>query len=258
MVIRRRSQFEAMLSQIQKDGSDACFLEAAVQPPSELSEDIEDEDVVDVGQSDRLNEGAAQSSRCQYTRFSFSDEDVLHPAQEVDSERQLQLNPGAISSSVCVSVLIYDVLGFVVCFQWGALTLRGYSVLFGKLAGRHLALYMGSCIIYAIVVIAVVTRAVIIFCPSPDELIMLEEQSRKDVSPASRSPSGGSPTSVSQDMSRRKSWERRRGPFAQFLHQFALRCSQILGRPEARDEVFQELSQTLHQRQGSDENLDTG
>ncbi|CAE7838243.1 unnamed protein product [Symbiodinium sp. CCMP2592] len=121
MVTRRRVEFGEMLSRVQKAGSDACLVE-----DTDLSnlEDIpldEDEDEEDFKSS-------LVSSPEKF-------QDTVRPDAS-DSCVRLQLNPGAISSAICVSVLIYDVLGFVVCFQWGMLVVRGYSVAFGSLAMR--------------------------------------------------------------------------------------------------------------------------
>eukprot|EP00435_Cladocopium_sp_Y103_P046114 s1385_g13.t1 len=101
----------------------------------------------------------------------MSDEEAL---SEVESERQLRLNPGSISSTICVSVLVYDVLGFVVCFQWGMLVVRGYSVLFGRVAAKHTAFYIGSCLIYASGVIVAISRLVFCFFPSAEERLIAE------------------------------------------------------------------------------------
>jgi len=87
----------------------------------------------------------------------------------VESERQLRLNPRAISRSLCASVLAYDVLGLVVCFQWGMIVVRMYSVVFGHLAGIHDALYVISCVVYAVTVMVGVTRFVFAFFPSDAE-----------------------------------------------------------------------------------------
>jgi len=159
MVTRRRVEFGEMLSRVQKAGSDACLVE-----DTDLSnlEDIpldEDEDEEDFKSS------LVPTPRCKYASMPSDEEAVL----EVESERQLQLNPGAISSAICVSVLIYDVLGFVVCFQWGMLVVRGYSVAFGSLAMRHWALYAVSCIVYASAVTVATTRLVMICFASPEE-----------------------------------------------------------------------------------------
>merc|ERR1719329_759148 len=55
----------------------------------------------------------------------------------------------ALPKAVCASVLIYDVLGLVVCTVWGAFTVRSYVVFCGHLASRHVALYALSCFFYA-------------------------------------------------------------------------------------------------------------
>eukprot|EP00913_Durusdinium_trenchii_P002970 g2752.t1 len=146
MVNRRRSQFGEMLSQVQKAGSDACLMEVRVMDVKE-----------------------AHGPRCLYK--SMSDEEAL---SEVESERQLRLNPGSISSTICASVLVYDVLGFVVCFQWGMLVVRGYSVVFGRIAARHTAFYIGSCLIYASAVVVAISRLVFCLFPSAEERLAAE------------------------------------------------------------------------------------
>ncbi|CAE7284270.1 unnamed protein product [Symbiodinium natans] len=158
MVTRRRVEFGEMLSRVQKAGSDACLVEE-----SELS-NLEDIPLDEDGEEEDFK-GSIATPRCKYASMPSDEEAVL----EVESERQLQLNPGAISSAICVSVLIYDVLGFVVCFQWGMLVVRGYSVAFGSLAMRHWALYAASCVVYASAVTVATTRLVMIFFASPEE-----------------------------------------------------------------------------------------
>jgi len=152
MVNRRRSQFGEMLSQVQKAGSDACLMEAEL-------EEVKD---------------AHGGPHCLYA--SMSDEEAL---SEVESERQLRLNPGSISSTICVSVLVYDVLGFVVCFQWGMLAVRSYSVLFGRVAARHTAFYIISCLIYASGVIVGTSRVVFCFFPSAEERVIGEASTQE-------------------------------------------------------------------------------
>eukprot|EP00931_Biecheleriopsis_adriatica_P061413 TRINITY_DN36924_c0_g1_i2.p1 TRINITY_DN36924_c0_g1~~TRINITY_DN36924_c0_g1_i2.p1 ORF type:complete len:622 (-),score=105.47 TRINITY_DN36924_c0_g1_i2:28-1839(-) len=174
MVSHRRSRFEAMLSEVQKAGSDACFLEAGpIHEDSGGSLPPEESD------DDEPKAANLAATQCEYSRMPLSDEDAF---SEVDSERQLQLNPGAISNAVCVSVLIYDVLGFVVCFQWGMLAVRCYSVLFGRLAGKHLILYVISCLFYAAAVTAAITRAVMAFFPSAEEKSLQEESGQSSLS----------------------------------------------------------------------------
>ncbi|CAJ1405635.1 unnamed protein product [Effrenium voratum] len=153
MVKRRRTEFGEMLLQVQKTGSDACFLEEGKGSPPHAAG----------GSARALEDGEA------YT--PMGEEALL----EVESERQLQLNPGAISTTVCLSVLVYDVLGFVVCFQWGMLCVRGYSVLCGHLASRGTFWYMASCLVYSLAVIALTSRFVLIFFASEEEKRQAEE-----------------------------------------------------------------------------------
>ncbi|CAE7886300.1 unnamed protein product, partial [Symbiodinium sp. KB8] len=159
MVTRRRVEFGEMLSRVQKAGSDACLVE-----DTELS-NLEDIPLDEDDDEEDFKGSLVPTPRCKYASMPSDEEAVL----EVESERQLQLNPGAISSAICVSVLIYDVLGFVVCFQWGMLVVRGYSVAFGSLAMRHSALYAVSCIVYASAVTVATTRLVMVCFASPEE-----------------------------------------------------------------------------------------
>lgn len=90
--------------------------------------------------------------------------------EELDEIRQLRLDPGVISNSVCVCVLLYDVLGLVVCFIWGMIALRLYSVSFGFVAKINNALYILSCIAYGAIIIISLSRAVFVFFPSEEEM----------------------------------------------------------------------------------------
>mmetsp|Transcript_17541 Transcript_17541/g.30702 ORF Transcript_17541/g.30702 Transcript_17541/m.30702 type:complete len:594 (+) Transcript_17541:47-1828(+) len=232
MVVRRRSRFEAMLSEVQKAGSDACFLEASESQDSPERLIPNDEEEVEDEQAEELS----GSARCTYSRLPFSDEDAF---SEVDSERQLQLNPGAISNALCVSVLLYDVLGFVVCFQWGMLAVRGYSLLFGQLAGKHWCLYALSCIFYALVVTMTLTRVCMAFFPSSEELSQAEAGSDavKDLSQELRSEEPGE--FIDRPAYRR--WWRRKNMFSGWLDLLSRR------RQAERDLACQELCETLNQ-----------
>jgi len=75
-----------------------------------------------------------------------------------------------ISRTVCASILVYDVLGLVVCFEWGAFVIRLYSTLFGHLAGRHVVLYFLTTLVYAIGVTAALLRFVFVCFPSGEDL----------------------------------------------------------------------------------------
>ena len=93
---------------------------------------------------------------------------------------RLRLNPGSISGAICVSVLVYDVLGFVVCFQWGMLAVRSYSVLFGRLAARCKACYVASCFIYASSVVLLTSRLVFRIFPSAEEVAAVGSERPKE------------------------------------------------------------------------------
>lgn len=87
------------------------------------------------------------------------------------SERAFLVAPSRISKSLCAAVLAYDVLGLLVCFQWGSLAQRLYSVIFGRLAGIHDGLYLSSCLLYAAIVGVVTSRFVFSFFPSSAERV---------------------------------------------------------------------------------------
>jgi hypothetical protein len=209
MVYRRRSQFDSLLTQVLEDGSDARFVEArelrqiagrTVEPPDESGEgDLPGiiggdaaEDLDRLPGIDDRNPGADDSfpedltPRSHYTRMDpgpwsglqgdrDGDGSSFSPtgySSDIESERQLQLDPGAISRTLCTSVLIYDVLGLVVSFYWGAVAIRAYSVLFGRLASTHDAFYALSCLLYAACVVASLSRFVLCFFPSDAELYL--------------------------------------------------------------------------------------
>jgi len=75
-----------------------------------------------------------------------------------------------ISRTVCGAVLVYDVLGLVVCYQWGTFAFRLYGMLFGPIAGIHNALYFSTVVCYAAATIYLLTRFVWRYFPSPEEL----------------------------------------------------------------------------------------
>lgn len=173
MVKNRRSDFDIMLQQVQRDGSDARFVRAAYSerfPPAASSPSDEGPE------EEEDPEGRPQAPP--YIQPEASGQQVLPGLadspnstlrMEIESERQLRLNPRNISRGLCASILAYDVLGLVVCFQWGAIVVRTYSVVFGNLAGIHDALYVISCVVYAATVMVGVSRFVFAFFPSAAE-----------------------------------------------------------------------------------------
>lgn len=181
MVICRRSSFDGVLTQVLREGSDAHLAEAyrtgsrslaepqqatlerpPVAAPSALPQ-AWDEDSFD---QEQTAPGSSSPPRCRY----FEMGEGFGPAEDIESERQLRANPVPISAALCLSVLAYDVLGLVICFQWGALALRCYSVLFGRLASVHDALYMLSVLLYAVVVVMSLSKFVFSWFPSAEEL----------------------------------------------------------------------------------------
>mmetsp|Transcript_108561 Transcript_108561/g.330035 ORF Transcript_108561/g.330035 Transcript_108561/m.330035 type:complete len:575 (-) Transcript_108561:128-1852(-) len=183
MVSKRRTVFEALLTQVLEDGSDARLVEARefqrAPPPVALrSLDVEDEQPLSDG--DDPADGT-RTPRCDYSLLEVGLGDYYGENADIESERQLQLNPGSISRALCASVLVYDVLGFVVCGQWGMIALRCYSVLFGRLAGIHDALYALSCLVYAAAVVLALSRLVFVLFPSTEERNVCEAEDPQKV-----------------------------------------------------------------------------
>lgn len=184
--VRRRSSFMALLTQVLEDGTDARFAaggglaarELLPRPPVIDEADIaggsdDDDGLVDDGDQ------AAGPGRVVHSNYSrlragepqtvetYDADDYVDYAFDLDVERALTRK---ISRSICISVLLYDVLGLVVCFLWGGLTVRCYSVVLGRLAGLHTVLYLLSCLGYAFVVVVALSRAVFLFAPSSEEI----------------------------------------------------------------------------------------
>eukprot|EP00971_Amphidinium_carterae_P051532 1014527-Amphidinium_carterae.1 len=57
-----------------------------------------------------------------------------------------------VSTATCTSILIFDVLGLVVCWMWSDFTKRLYYNMLGWFARLHPALYLTSAILYAIAI----------------------------------------------------------------------------------------------------------
>lgn len=190
MVTNRRSHFDMRLAQVLEDGSDARFVQECEMRARELSgpraptgsppdsdDGAEEPGGLDDGVAADSLAPAPTAARALYVELPDPDEETAgsptspsgHVRMELASERQLRLNPRAISRGLCASVLAYDVLGLVVCFQWGMIVVRTYSVVFGHLAGIHDALYMVSCVVYAVTMVVGVSRFVFAFFPSAAE-----------------------------------------------------------------------------------------
>lgn len=136
-------------------------------------EDAPDRDEAEGGGPD---DDEDEAPRCDYSSFDVIDSKGGYDSpDEVDSERQLRLDRGEISRTLCASVLAYDVLGLVVTCFWGMTTLRFYSILFGRLAGVNNALYVISCLVYAFGTAASAMWIIASFFPSPEELKMRRE-----------------------------------------------------------------------------------
>mmetsp|Transcript_20620 Transcript_20620/g.45146 ORF Transcript_20620/g.45146 Transcript_20620/m.45146 type:complete len:554 (-) Transcript_20620:169-1830(-) len=90
----------------------------------------------------------------------------------------------SISRTLCAAVLVYDVLGLIVCFQWGSFAFRSYGILFGGMASVHAVFYILSCFLYASVVIVSLMRLMLVYFPSEEELRELHA----DASPATSEP----------------------------------------------------------------------
>jgi len=76
----------------------------------------------------------------------------------------------AVSMTICVSILVFDVLGLVVCMIWGAFSTRLYYNMLGYIARLHPALYMTSILLYAVGIIALVSRVAFVWFPDVEEL----------------------------------------------------------------------------------------
>lgn len=206
IVSSRRRNFDSTLLQVLKNGSDAQLVEALREQddgsPDPVSPERWQHEGVgmldgggDSSPPSSLGQAAGYGSSVPYHLFgeeghnspdrtepSMAAPDAAAPAyrpwpkpfepqeEEFASERQFFLVPVRITAPLCASVLAYDVLGFVVCFQWGALVMRLYSVIFGRIAGIHGALYAASCLVYAALVVAGVSRFVFSYFPSAEEL----------------------------------------------------------------------------------------
>uniref|UniRef100_A0A7S1QK95 Uncharacterized protein n=1 Tax=Alexandrium catenella TaxID=2925 RepID=A0A7S1QK95_ALECA len=182
MVRKRRSVFDSLLTQVLEDGSDARLVERRelqMMPPSPRPPSLDEEDA-GIGDGDESAGPSASAPRCDYSLFDIGLGDY-DADSDVESERQLRLDPGAISRALCASVLVYDVLGFVVCFQWGAMALRCYSVTFGRLAGVNNAVYALSCLVYAAMVVIGLSRFVFKHFPSMEELDCRTEEQQTHV-----------------------------------------------------------------------------
>jgi len=93
--------------------------------------------------------------------------DALH-LKHIEEEARLP-------AAVCFSVLAYDVLGLVVCAVWGAFVVRSYVIAFGEIAGKHSVVYVLSVLVYAIVVMAALSRFCFVCFPSAEELRIQED-----------------------------------------------------------------------------------
>eukprot|EP00927_Polykrikos_kofoidii_P040980 TRINITY_DN34923_c0_g1_i1.p1 TRINITY_DN34923_c0_g1~~TRINITY_DN34923_c0_g1_i1.p1 ORF type:complete len:569 (-),score=92.71 TRINITY_DN34923_c0_g1_i1:45-1751(-) len=187
MISSRRSKYETLLTQVMGDGSDVRFLEAQgremqnMQPS--VHSDFVNDNLDDMSEDGEIGENFLTSDHdkstgllapsCNYNRLDF-DIGAKEDLSDVDSERQLWLDPGAISRTLCASVLIYDVLGLVVCFLWGMIALRFYTVVFGRLASLHDILYVLTCLIYAgCVVVSLPWVAAHLFPSEKEKIIQL-------------------------------------------------------------------------------------
>lgn len=114
--------------------------------------------------------------------------ELAHPkyVRQLSSEDEgprEQDRANGISWTICASVLLYDVLGLVVCVQWGAVAFRTYVVLLGRLAGLHTLLYALSAVAYAAAVVAALARFVRSWFPSSDELRLVAPQMEQGQAP---------------------------------------------------------------------------
>jgi len=178
MVSSRRQRFDTMLVRVLEAGSDAQFAEAlssneecALPNPSSLELTSLSGVADDEANADGTPPGMP-SSGYRPPHSDFLLDKVPDPLEDIASERQLQMNPVPVTAALCASVLAYDVLGLIVCFQWASVAMRCYSVFFGWLASTHDALYMLSCLLYAGVTVVCLSRFCFAFCPSAEELAL--------------------------------------------------------------------------------------
>ncbi|CAK0805431.1 unnamed protein product, partial [Prorocentrum cordatum] len=134
-------------AEVLEDGSDARFVQECEMRARELSgpraptgsppdsdDGAEEPGGLDDGVAADSLAPAPTAARALYVELPDPDEETAgsptspsgHVRMELASERQLRLNPRAISRGLCASVLAYDVLGLVVCFQWGMIVVRTY------------------------------------------------------------------------------------------------------------------------------------
>lgn len=148
------------------------------------SDNFEDDDPIC---SPDIAGGPPPSPRCSYSALEMSEngDDRCSPnsrrssfSSSEGSRRQLvesmdelhePENRIAISRSICASVLVYDVLAFVVCTLWGTFAVRTFFVVFGRLAAMHSLLYVITCVTYASLTTIAVTRVCLTYFPSAEE-----------------------------------------------------------------------------------------
>mmetsp|Transcript_43886 Transcript_43886/g.80191 ORF Transcript_43886/g.80191 Transcript_43886/m.80191 type:complete len:580 (-) Transcript_43886:35-1774(-) len=102
-------------------------------------------------------------------------DDAAGPRLDADVLLDNDANSGAIltsevSMTTCVSILVFDVLGLVVCMIWGAFSMRLYYNMLGYIARLHPALYMISVLLYAVAIIALVSRVAFVWFPDVEEI----------------------------------------------------------------------------------------
>jgi len=77
--------------------------------------------------------------------------------------------PRVVSITTCTSILVFDVLGLVVCWMWSDFTKRLYYNMLGWFARLHPALYLTSAVLYAIATVFLVARLVFLWFPDVEE-----------------------------------------------------------------------------------------
>jgi len=182
MVSTRRQSFDHMLARVLEAGSDAQFAaalrsneECSMPNPSFLeltslhgvADDEENADGTPPGMPSSYRPPGAPQIESEFLLDRVPD-----PQEDLASERQLQNNPVPVTAALTASVLAYDVLGLIVCFQWASVAMRCYSFFFGWLASTHDILYLLSCLLYAGVMVACLSRFCFAFCPSAEELAL--------------------------------------------------------------------------------------
>jgi len=171
-----RSAYEVRLRLIDGKNSDA-ELWGYEQMMRDACSDGLDDDVIEPTSGE-----LGGSPSCGYTSIELLDLNGLQPMRLPDrpedrfsggsasmDEAPEPLSRIAITRSLTASVLLYDLLAFVVCSLWGLFATRTYYIVFGYIACIHSVLYILSSVTYAFLVTIAVARGCLRLCPSATE-----------------------------------------------------------------------------------------